>query len=74
MVTTEDIVRVMKTSSLKVPASGIQVDAPLVRQGLDSLDMAELMLAVEKEYKKAISVEQAARLRTLKDIVDFLNA
>jgi acyl carrier protein len=74
MVTTEDIVRVMKTSSLEVPALGLQVEAPLIKQGFDSLDMAELMLAVEKEYKKAISVEQAARLRTLKDIVDFLNA
>ena len=74
MVTTEDIVRVMKTSSLEVPAAGLQAEVPLVKQGLDSLDMAELMLAVEKEYKKAISLEQAARLRTLKDIVDFLNA
>jgi acyl carrier protein len=74
MVTTEDILHLMEAAELHVSASEIKADAPLVKQGLDSLDMAELLLAVEKKYKKAVSVEQAARLRTLKDIVDFLNA
>jgi acyl carrier protein len=74
MVTTEDILRIMEAADLPGAGSNIQADAPLVKQGLDSLDMAELMLAVEKKYKKSIPVEQAARLRTLNDIVDFLNA
>ncbi|HLM71156.1 MAG TPA: phosphopantetheine-binding protein [Polyangiaceae bacterium] len=74
MVTTEDILRVMEAADLPAAMSAIEVNTPLIKQGLDSLDMAELMLAVEKKYNKAIPVEQAARLRTLNDIVNFLNA
>lgn len=74
MVTTEDILRVMEAANLPGATSELEVNTPLVKQGLDSLDMAELMLTVEKKYNKSIPVEQAARLRTLRDIVDFLNA
>lgn len=74
MVTIEDILRIVEESDLPVDASKLEAGAPLITQGFDSLDMATLMLAVESRYKKAIPPEQAARLRTLKNIVDFLNA
>jgi acyl carrier protein len=51
----------------------LKADVPLVSQGFDSLDTSTLMLELEIKYKKAIPPEKAARLRTLKDIVNFLN-
>jgi acyl carrier protein len=74
MVTTEDILRLVEAGDLAVNASELKADVPLVKQGFDSLDVATLVLQVETKYKKDIPLEQAARLRTLKDIVDFLNA
>jgi acyl carrier protein len=74
MITVEDVLHIVKESDLPVDASKLDAGAPLVNQGLDSLDMATLMLALESKYKKAIPPEKAARLRTLTNIVEFLNA
>ncbi|XXX73395.1 acyl carrier protein [Sorangium sp. So ce134] len=74
MVTTEDILRIIETTDLPASASALRADAPLVAQGLDSFDVATLILAVESKYQKAIPPERVAQLRTLQDIVDYLNA
>lgn len=74
MVTNEDVLQALEGLDLSTPISDIKADVPLVSQGLDSLDMATLMLALESKYKKAIPPEKSARLRTIKDIVAFLNA
>jgi acyl carrier protein len=73
MVTNEDGLQALEGVEVSTPISDIKVDVPLVQQGLDSLDMATLMLALESKYKKAIPPEKSARLRTVKDIVTFLN-
>ena len=73
MVTPEDIVRIVDPADLPVPKEALQIDTPLVAQGFDSLHMATLMVEVESTYKKLISAEQTARLRTIRDIADFLN-
>jgi acyl carrier protein len=74
MVTKEDVFRALEEIDISTPVADIKVDTPLVSQGLDSLDMATLMLALEGSYKKAIPPEKAARLRTINDIVAFLNS
>jgi acyl carrier protein len=73
MVTTEDIRGIVETIELSAPVSNLQDDVPLVTQGFDSLDMATLLLELETKYKKAIPLEKAARLRTLKEIASFLS-
>jgi acyl carrier protein len=74
MVTNEDVLRELEGIDVSTPIADIKVDVPLVSQGLDSLDMATLMLALESKFKKAIPPEKSARLRTIADIVAFLNA
>lgn len=74
MITNEDVLQALEGIDVSTPIADIKVDVPLVSQGLDSLDMATLMLALESKYKKAIPPEKSARLRTVKDIVAFLNA
>ena len=73
MVTTEDVLRVARAADLPAAGSNLKADVPLVSQGFDSLDMATLMLELERAYNQAIPPEKAARLRTLDDIVAFLN-
>lgn len=74
MVTEDDVLQALEGVDVSTPIADIKVDVPLVQQGLDSLDMATLLLALESKYKKAIPPEKAARLRTINDIVVFLNA
>ena len=74
MVTNEDVLAALEGVEVSTPISDIRVDVPLVQQGLDSLDLATLMLALESKYKKTIPPEKSARLRTINDIVAFLNA
>jgi acyl carrier protein len=74
MVTNEDVLQALEGIDISTPIADLAVDVPLVQQGVDSLDMATLMLALESKYKKAISPEKSARLRTIRDIVTFLNS
>jgi acyl carrier protein len=74
MVTQEDVIQTLAETDVSTPLTSLKADVPLVSQGLDSLDLATLMLALESKYKKIIPPEQAARLKTVGEIVDFLNA
>lgn len=74
MITNEDVLQALEGIDVSTPIADIKVDVPLVQQGLDSLDHATLMLALESKYKRSIPPEKSARLRTIKDIVAFLNA
>ena len=74
MVTTEDVLQALEGADVATPVADIKVDVPLVSQGLDSLDMATLMLALETKHKKQIPPEHVARLRTISDIVAYMNS
>ena len=73
MITPDDILRLVDATELSVPASKLEIDSPLVAQGLDSLDVATLMVEVESTYKITIPLEQMPSHPSVKDIVDFLN-
>ena len=74
MITHADILRIVDATDLPVTAARLEVDAPFVAQGLDSLDVATLMVAVETRFQKVIPEDQLGRLRSVTDIVNFLNA
>ena len=73
MVTKEDVLQALDGIDIAIPIGDIRVGIPLAHQGLDSLDLAALMLALESKYNRTISPEKFARLRTINDIVTFLN-
>ena len=41
--------------------------------GADSLDAVELIMAIEDEFGVQVSDEAAQKIRTVKDIVDYLD-
>ena len=42
--------------------------------GVDSLDAVELIMAVEDEFDIQVTDEAAQKIRTVKDIVDYVDA
>lgn len=41
--------------------------------GADSLDKAEIMIAIQEEFNISVNEEEIAKISTLKDIVDYIN-
>jgi acyl carrier protein len=38
---------------------------------IDSLDMVELVMAIEEKYKIEITDEEAEKIKTIQDIIDY---
>jgi acyl carrier protein len=58
---------------LSVNEADIKEDSSLVDDlGVDSLDLVELLMKFEEEFKVEISEEESQKILTIKDIVDFI--
>jgi acyl carrier protein len=42
--------------------------------GADSLDLVELIMAMEEEFGMEIADEEAEKLRTVQDVINFVNS
>jgi acyl carrier protein len=72
LITADSIIELMKASNLATQP--LVPDVPLTQQGVDSLDFATFLHDVEVKFEKRISPQQAVKLRTINDIVAFLNS
>ncbi len=41
--------------------------------GADSLDLVELVMALEEEFDQEIPDEEAEKIQTIKDVIDYIN-
>lgn len=71
MKTVEDIFA-LTNDKFTLPST-LQHDQSLREQGLDSLDMIMLLHEIEVNFDVRIPQEQTSQLRSLQDIVNFLN-
>ena len=61
--------------SLGVPQNEVVTTASFVEDlNADSLDIVELVMAIEKEFDVEIPDDEAEKIRTVQDAIDYINA
>jgi len=71
----EDKVKKVIAEKLSVDLEEVIPEASFVDDlGADSLDLVELIMSMEEEFDIEISDEDAEKLVTVKDAIDFINA
>lgn len=75
MSSVEERVKKIVVEQLGVNESEVTSDASFVDDlGADSLDTVELVMALEEEFDCEISDEEAEKITTVKQAVDYINA
>lgn len=69
----EDKVKKVIAEKLNVAIEEVVPEASLVDDlGADSLDLVELIMSMEDTFDVDIADEQSEKLRTVKDVIEFL--
>lgn len=68
-------VRAIISDKLNVDQEEIKMESSIVDDlGADSIDLIELIMNLEEEYGISISDEEAVKLKTVGDVVEFINS
>lgn len=71
----EDKMKKIIAEKLSVDMEEIVPEASFVDDlGADSLDLVELIMSMEEEFDTDISDEDAEKIITVKDAIDYINA
>ena len=74
MSSVEDQVRSIIAEQLGIKADEIKDDASFVDDlGADSLDTVELVMALEEEFETEIPYEEAEKITTVQNAIDYVN-
>ncbi len=75
MASVEDKVRHIIVEQLGVDEAEVKSEAKFVDDlGADSLDVVELVMALEEEFSLEISDEDAEKLQTVQQAIDYIKA
>ena len=73
-ITTADMIEVCKQAGIQQQViDRIKPDAPLLLQGLDSMDLPAIAAATEQRFKIDLSDADGKDLKTINDYVQFVN-
>lgn len=72
---TLDKVKEMIASQLNLNVEDVKPESKIVDDlGADSLDMIEMLMALEEEFKISVPDDEAEKLKTIADIAAFIDA
>jgi acyl carrier protein len=75
MSSTEEKIIIIVADKLGVDRAEVTPDAVFIDDlGADSLDLVELIMAMEEEFGFEIGDEEAEKLRTVGDVINFVKA
>ncbi|MAW30159.1 MAG: acyl carrier protein [Gammaproteobacteria bacterium] len=75
MSTTVERVTKLVCEQLGVEEDEVKPEASFVEElGADSLDTVELVMALEEEFETEIPDEEAEKITTVKEAIDYINA
>ena len=70
----EDKVKKIIADRLEIAITDISLEAQFISDlGADSLDIVELLMSLEDTFDLEISDEEAERIKTVKDAVNYIN-
>lgn len=68
-------VRDIVVEQLGVEEDDVSLESAFIDNlGADSLDIVELIMALEEEFEMEISEEDAEKISTVRDVVDYIKA
>ena len=71
----ESQVKEIIVDQLGVEAEKVTADAKFIEDlGADSLDTVELVMAFEEKFSIEVPDEEAEKLKSVKDVVEYINA
>ncbi len=74
MASTEERVKQIVAEQLGVDDAQVTIEASFMEDlGADSLDTVELVMALEEEFDIEISDEDAEKIQTVQDAVDYIS-
>ncbi|KAB8225442.1 acyl carrier protein [Aspergillus novoparasiticus] len=75
MSTIEERVKILIAEQLGVVKEAVKPEATYVDDlGADSLDIVEIVMALEEEFGTEIPDDDAEKLRTVQDAIDYIKA
>ncbi len=61
------------SKQLRIDVNALDPDTNIVEDlGADSLDIVEMLMAIEENFGITVSDEEAMTLRTIRDVADFI--
>ena len=70
-----EIIKELLAKQLRIDIDAIADDSNIIEDlGADSLDVVEMLMAIEDDLGVIISDDDAVRLKTVRDVADYIEA